>query len=454
MKKIQSKVVKKPNQQISHNYNSIVFPYFELWRKDYGSIFTYSTGNMQHLYVGDPVLVKEISMNTSLDLGKPSFLQKERRPLFGQGILTSNGAKWAHQRKVIAPQLYMDKVKGMIKLMGDSAMSLVTLWESKIDSEGGIREIKVDEDLRNFSADIISKACFGSSYSKGQEIFQKLRGLQNVMSKQGLFLGVPGLRFLPTTSNRELWKLEKEVNSLILKVVNERKEAKSENDLLQMLLEGANNNDEVSLDSIDGFIVDNCKNIYFAGHETTATSASWILILLASHPEWQTRVRDEVVEICGGSLPDFNMLRKMKLLTMVIQEALRLYPPAPFVTRELFQSTKFGDLLVPKGVHLWFPIICLHQDPEIWGPEAQKFNPDRFSHGIGKACKIPQVYIPFGTGPRTCAGQNFAMVEMKIVISLILSKFSFSLSPDYSHTPAFNLVIEPQNGVDLFMKKM
>ncbi|KAF9595781.1 hypothetical protein IFM89_004183 [Coptis chinensis] len=255
----------------------------------------------------------------------------------------------------------------------------------------------------------------------------------------------------PSKNNREMWKLKKEVGSLILKAVKERKEAESENDLLQMILEGAN---EVRPHSIDSFIVDNCKNIYFAGHETTATTASWILMLLASHLEWQNRVRDEVIEVCGGSLPDFDMLRKMRTLTMVIQEALRLYPPAPLVTRSALRSTKLGELNIPKGVNLWIPIIILHQDPEIWGPEANKFNPHRFSHGIGKACKFPQVYLPFGTAPRTCVGQNFAMVELKILVSVILSKFSFTLSSTYKHSPAFHLVIEPNHGVYLLMKKL
>ncbi|KAF9595778.1 hypothetical protein IFM89_004180 [Coptis chinensis] len=403
MKRIQSSVAKastEEHQQVSHDYESRMFPYFELWKNEYG---------------------------------KPTYLLKERGPLLGKGIFTSNGTKWLHQRKVIAPQFYMGKVKGMINLMVDSTILLAKSWESRIERGGGIAEIKVDVDLRNFSADIISKACFGSSYSKGKEIFKKLRALQEVMSKTGLLVGVPGLRYIPTKNNREIWKLEKEVALLILKVVRERKEAEFEKDLLQMILEAASN-DEVSLDSIEGFIVDNCKNIYFAGHETTATSASWILMLLASHSEWQRRVRDE--------------------LTMVIQEALRLYPPAPFVVREALQSTKLGTLNIPKGVNLSLPITALHQDPETWGPEARNFNPDRFSRGIGNACKFPQLYMPFGIGPRTCAGQNFAMVELKIVISLIVSKFSFSLSPSYRHCPAFNLVIEPKYGVDLIMKKL
>ena len=118
-------------------------------------------------------------------------------------------------------------------------------------------------------------------------------------------------RHLPTQNNREAWALEKEVKTLILQVVKQRMEASYEKDLLQMVLEGAKNSD-LNQEATDRFIVDNCKNIYLAGYETTAVSATWCLMLFAMYPEWQERVRSEVVEICGGQNPDSDMIRKMK----------------------------------------------------------------------------------------------------------------------------------------------
>lgn len=118
---------------------------------------------------------------------------------------------------------------------------------------------------------------------------------------------------MPTKSNRETWKLEKEIKRLILNVVKERTEAGYEKDLLQMVLEGAKNSD-LNKEAIDRFIVDNCKNIYLAGYETTAVSATWCLMLLASNPQWQERIRSEVLEICNGQIPDSDMIRKMKLV--------------------------------------------------------------------------------------------------------------------------------------------
>lgn len=141
-------------------------------------------------------------------------------------------------------------------------------------------------------------------------------------------------------------------------------------------------------------------------------------------------------------------------LTMVIQETLRLYPPIGLLPREVFQDIKFKDIVVPKGMGIRIPIALLQQHPDLWGPGSHQFNPERFANGISGACKIPQTYMPFGMGPRVCAGQQFAMTELKVILSLILTKFSFSVSPDYRHCPVYRLVAEPAHGVNLYVTKV
>lgn len=175
MRKILREERKKKAQEecgpsVTACYVSALFPYLTRWRRRYGPIFMYSTGSMQTLNVSHPDLVKEISVCKSLDLGKPLYLQKDRGALLGKGILTSNGALWAHQRKVIATELFMDKVKGMVDLIVEAAIPLLKSWESAVDNGGGSSDIVVDEDLRKFSADVVSRTCFGSSFA--EDIYQ------------------------------------------------------------------------------------------------------------------------------------------------------------------------------------------------------------------------------------------------------------------------------------------
>ncbi|KAM3307182.1 cytochrome like [Capsicum chacoense] len=443
----------------SHNCGATLLPFFDQWQRKYGDVFMFSLGNTQIVHVTQPEMVREITTCTSLDLGKPTYQARERGSLLGNGILTSNGPFWAHQRKILAPELYMEKVKGMINLVQDSALTLLSSWNDQIEAEGGIADIKIDPYMRSFSGDVISKACFGSNFSKGKKIFFKLRALQQASSKTVLSTGIPGARYIPSKNNREIWGLEKEIKALILKIVKEKRReeasATSENkDLLQMVLEGATI-EMTTQNAIDTFIVDNCKNIYLAGYETTAVAATWCLMLLAANPIWQQHVRDEVMQICKGhEAPDADMIRQMKQLTMVINESLRLYPPVAVISREALKDMKFGEINVPKSVNIWTLVTTLHTDPKIWGTDSYKFNPERFANGIRGACKFPQVYMPFGVGPRVCLGQNLAMVELKILISLILTKFSFTISSKYVHSPALNLVIEPGHGVYLSLRKL
>ncbi|KAJ8748791.1 hypothetical protein K2173_011347 [Erythroxylum novogranatense] len=445
---------------LRHDWPFTIFPHFRHWINEYGKTFIYSTGNIHTLFTTDIDMVKEIIVCSSLNLGKPTYLSKDRGPLLGLSIVTASGSNWAHQRKIIAPEFHIDRIKGFVSLMVDSTISMLMSWEDRIESNGDVADMNIDLDLRRLSADVISRACFGSSYEKGKEIFLKLRDLQHVMSKG--FIGIPGFRHIPTRTNREIWKLEKEIGSMILRIVKQRAEGNSENDLLQMILEGAKSVESNTKPgdlprgfSLKKFIVDNCKAIYFAGHETTAITASWCLMLLATHQDWQARARAEVLEICKDGLPlDPQMLQNMKILTMVIQETLRLYPPAVFSSRMTLEDMKFNNIVIPKGTNIQIPISIVQQDPDTWGPDAHQFKPERFANGIVGATESPQAYIPFGGGPRICVGRQFGMTELRVILSLILAKFSFTLSPTYQHCPAFRLVLEPGNGVSLLVRRV
>lgn len=467
MQRIQSMVAKSSSHAeiVGHDYTSTLFPYFEQWRNEYGPIYTYSTGDRQHLYVNHPDLVREMSQNMTLQLGKPTYVTKALAPMLGNGILRSNGTVWAQQRKIIAAQFFMDKVKSMMGLMKEVAQEMMVKWEACIDAQGGsIAEVRVDEDLRATSGDMISRACFGSSYSKGKKIFLKLRTLQKVLSKQNFLFKVPTIRFLNTKVHKEVKSLEKEIESLIWEAVQERVEEcskgySSEKDLMQWILEGATNDQELDEVSSKQLIVDNCKNMYFAGHESTAVAASWCLMLLALHPEWQHNIREEVNQLCGNNedhlhVLDVETLLKIKSVTMVIQEALRLYPPAAFISREALEEFQIGDILVPQGVCIWTLIPTLHRDPDIWGPDANEFKPERFANGVSSACKVPQAYIPFGLGARLCLGKNFAMVQLKFLLCIIISRFSFTLSPKYRHSPTYRMIVEPKYGVHILIKRI
>ncbi|KAK6943329.1 Cytochrome P450 [Dillenia turbinata] len=339
-------------------------------------------------------------------------------PLLGNGIIRANGPHWALQRKLLSPELYPDKVKGMVGLMMESATTMMETWvERLVESNEEVAEFVVDKELRSFSADFISKACFGSSYSQGKEIFARLEQLQDAIGKPGLIFRLPTLGFLPTKHNKRIRRLQMEIEILILKVINDRQE----------------------LDEVD------------AGSKKDLLKGCWKRLVL-----WQECVHAEILEVSGcdqNCFQDLDTLNKLKTLMMVIQETLRLYTPPIVLAREALENIKLGDLLVPKGTHIWALFRVLHRDPKNWGPDANEFRPERFANGASEACKYPQAYMPFGCGARLCLGHSFAMAELKFILALILSKFSFSLSPAYHHSPVYRMLLSPQHGVKLLMKR-
>nr|CAB3490751.1 unnamed protein product [Digitaria exilis] len=281
----------------------------------------------------------------------------------------SNGDLWAYEKKILAPEFFMEKIKGMIGLIVDATVPLLQAWENILDGAGGSKEIYVDGYLRNFSADVIARACFGSSFTKGEDIFCKLRQLQKAISQQETFVGLSALwKYLPTKSNREIRKLNQEVRLLILDLCKEHRSRShgndvthmsTQNNLLHAIINGADRRPSY-FSGTEDFIVDNCKNIYFAGHKTAAVTATWCLMLLAAHPDWQVRARAEVIEVCRGqTMLDIDTLRQLKIITMVIQENLRLYPPASLIMREALTDVSLGGVDVPRGTIIQ---ICLRSE--------------------------------------------------------------------------------------------
>ena len=140
---------------------------------------------------------------------------------------------------------------------------------------------------------------------------------------------------------------------------------------------------------------------------------------------------------------------------MILYEVLRLYPPAVTLNRRTFKDMQIGGITYPAGVILELPVIVVHHDPDVWGKDAHEFRPERFTDGISKATKDQQpAFFPFGWGPRICIGQNFALLEAKMALSMILQRFQFRLSPSYTHAPYTVLLLHPQHGAPIIFDRI
>ncbi|KAF3793933.1 Cytokinin hydroxylase [Nymphaea thermarum] len=447
---------------VHHDIVDRLLPHYVLWSKLYGKRFIYWWGVEPRMCLSETELIKELlSAKNSQIFGK-SWLQRQgSRHFIGKGLLMANGEQWLHQRHLAAPAFQADKLKARETeiehigyMIGCTNRALESL-RSRVES--GQTEVEINECLNQLTADIIARTEFESSYEKGKKIFQLLTDLQLHSSKASQHLWCPGSRFFPSRYNREIKRLKVEVEKLLTEIIQSRREGKEigrsvsyGNDLLGLLLTELDSK-KSNINFSTEHLMDECKTFFFAGHETTALLLTWTIMLLACNPSWQEKAREEVLQVCQRSPPSADHLSKLPLLNMILNESLRLYPPAALLPRQAFEDTKLGDLNIPKGLSIWIPVLAIHHSEELWGKDANDFNPERFA---GKSFASGRHFMPFAAGPRNCIGQAFALMEAKVVLAMFLSSFSFTLSENYRHAPAYVLTLKPKHGVQIYLKPL
>ncbi|KAK1421476.1 hypothetical protein QVD17_23835 [Tagetes erecta] len=422
------------------------------------SFFTWIGWNPR-VAILDPELIKDV-LTKSNDFRKTRGNPRVR--LIATGLVTYEGDQWVKHRKIINPAFHVEKLKNMVSAFHLSCSKMLGNWENLVLSNGSC-ELDVWPQLQALTSDVISRTAFGSSYEEGLRIFELIRE-QSVLVMEALrSLYIPGSRFLPTKRNRRMNAIDKEVNLSIRSIIDNRlKEMKAgksnHHDLLGIMLEANINEVEQHKIKSHGMtiseVIEECKLFYFAGQETTSSLLVWTLILLSRHQEWQSRAREEILHVFGDKDIDMDGLNHLKVVSMILHEVLRLYPPVIGLIRTVEKDITLGGLSLPSGLHIGLPIMLIHYDEQLWGSDAKQFNPGRFSEGISKATKNQVIYLPFGWGPRICIGQNFALLEAKIALAMILQRFSFEFSPSYVHAPNIILTLQPKYGAHLILHKL
>ncbi|CAL4914586.1 unnamed protein product [Urochloa decumbens] len=410
-----------------HDYLRRATPHLLAWKDKYGAPFLFWFGSQPRICLFDYESVRQILWNKS-----GHFVKTDAHPtilaMLGKGLVLVEGTDWVRHRRVVNPAFAMDKLKLMTATMVSCADRLIKDCEQLAsNNKSGEVEVEFSKHFQELTAEVISRTAFGNSYKEGKEVFHTQKQLLALALATLLNLQLPGFKYLPTKSNRLKWTLENKVKMTLMEIIQPRLASKGSgfgDDLLGLMLEACfmteqgERRDELTLTMDE--IIDECKTFFFAGHETTSHLLTWTMFLLSVNPEWQERLREEVLRECGKANPTADMLSKLKEMTMVLLETLRLYGPVMTMIRKPISDIRLGSLSIPKGTGIVIPIPILHRDKEVWGANANEFDPPTICKRDHKCSKDPTSSFRISIGPRSCIGQNFAMLEAKSVMAMIL----------------------------------
>ena len=356
----------------------------------------------------------------------------------GRGLLTNEGADWLRQRRLIQPGFHRQRLAALTRLMQAAAEEWSHDLRTRLAAAGGALTVDMHAEMTRVAFHIIAQATFGTSMTDAER-----NRLSDILTRIQAFyvrtIRQPYLRpwFQMAGTFRLHDALSRELRELVRGYIRQRQAAQAAalsgissptqpaapDDLLQMLLE-ARYEDTAEGMSKDQ-LLDEANILLLAGHETSANALSWMLYLLARHPEAAAQVRQE--RATAGLTqrpPEFAELAQLPYSLQVVQETMRLYPPAWILDRVALEDDEFRGLPIPKGTLFSIYIHGIHRHPELW-PEPDAFRPERFAPGQEPA--IPAyAYLPFGGGPRQCVGSHFALTEIQLVLLEALRHFAFA----------------------------
>jgi cytochrome P450 len=411
-------------------------------RATYGDVVHFRFGPYDYYLVTDPDAIRHVLVDNAKAYTK-SRNYLGLRVVLGDGLLTSEGEHWRRQRKLTQPAFHRSRLAGFADQMTRATRDLLGRWESEQgDGPGSAAPFDVHREMMRLTFRIVGLTLFSSDVDgDAQEVGQALDVAMHWANEYAeSFVRVPP--WVPTPANVRFKKAMKTLDEIVYRLIATRRKEPAD-DLLGMLIASKGEDGEPGMD--DRQLRDEVITMVLAGHETTANLLTWTFYLLSKHPEIEARVREEARRVLGDRDPGLEDVRSLRYTRMVLEEALRLYPPAWVFERQTTAPDTLGGFAVAEGSIVGICPYVLHRHPDLWdNPEG--FDPTRFSEER-VANRGKYTYLPFGGGARTCIGNAFAMMEAQIILAMIVREHSLSLDPGHAVVPEPSITLRPAGGV-------
>lgn len=425
-------------------------------------------GKRTVLFANTAETAHEILVEQAKSFEKSPGLRIVLSDLAGKGLFTSEGELWKQQRRLMSPMFQREHLLGFAPTMNDEAHRALARWKKQPGTP-----IEISTEMTRIAMNVVGRAVFDiDSLHESDAVGEALRiCLDQVNAYSGSPIMILQLtlleklerekhrlpsawapmvqatedllqsaKFFPARYVPRVRKAVETINKYMIGEIEARKQSRAQStDLLARLL-AAKESDDLQHGMSEQQVRDEAITLFVAGHETTANTLSWCFYLLAKHPDVLAKLREEA-QAFGPSGPTQYDAEKLSYATRVFKEVLRLYPPVVYYARRSSGPVHVGPYALPKQTLCFVSPYAVHLDPKYW-PDPLKFDPDRFTPEL-EAARHRSAWIPFGTGPRVCIGNFFAMMEGPIVLATLLANADFDINPALNIGPGPSATLAP-----------
>ena len=419
--------------------------FFEELQTGSEPIATMRIAGTKAFYLREPALIREMLVTLAPDFHKSQGLQRAKA-LLGEGLLTSEDELHQQQRKLIQPVFHHGNLRDIAIIMRERARQRAESWSAG-------QTLNLNQEMSALTLTIVSEALFGAEV--GERTGRVSQLMEIVMETFFLFMSplASFFEFFGHPKLKRAAKARRELSAIVQTMIDERRKThQTRKDLLTLLF--AAQDPETGLGMSDEQLRDEVMTLFLAGHETTANALSWTIYLLTQHPEIAQRVAEEAVGMrSGASASDAESglgIDQDTLLSRVIHESLRLYPPAWAIGRRATRDLQIGGTEVPKGAIVLACQWAVHRSGRFFSNPTE-FDPDRWTADLQRT--LPKyVFFPFGGGPRSCIGEGFTWMELWVVLSEILCRWKFEIVPGQTVKPKASITLRPEKPIQLIVR--
>jgi cytochrome P450 len=406
----------------------------------FGDTFRFYLGGIKEAIVTtNPAVIQHVLKTNAENYQKSEIQVKRMGHFLGKGLLTTHGEAWRTQRRLIQKGFDRKQLEALSAIMQDS----LTESMKDFDTQTRVGPVDIYPHLMKMTFAMVARSLFGARL-KDEDIdliSHTILTIQEFIVRQTL---QPYLNpwFAVSGELRRHEDMRARADGILLEYISRRRHEAPGHDLLQTLMDARYSDGEGMSDEL---VLSESMQLLVAGHETSSNALSWLLYLLSSRPDCLERVRQEFDSVLGDAPLSFGDVPRFEFATQVIQEALRLYPPFWMVDRMAVADDRAGDVAIPRGSTVIVFVYGAHHAPRYWqSPES--FDPERFTKANEKL-HAPFTYLPFGGGPRGCIGGNYAMLQILMILSVLLRRYDFQLTPGQMIEARPMVILRPKHGI-------